>query len=52
MIRVEEHGKVSWRCAFCGTGYTSTAAARACEDAHLDERREMRKERSAHVRGD
>lgn len=29
--------EVLYHCSVCAMGYRSTAAARACEDAHLDE---------------
>jgi hypothetical protein len=47
MIEVDLNGIRHWRCAFCGMQYRSTAAARSCEDGHLDENRERRREPTA-----
>lgn len=49
MIQLVENGNTVFRCAMCGTTYKAMSAARACEDAHLDEKRADRAERRRRV---
>lgn len=50
MIQLVEDGKTVYRCAMCGTTYRAITAARACEDAHLDEKRADRAARRERMR--
>lgn len=50
MIELVENGVTVFRCQMCGTTYKAMTAARACENAHLDEKHTDRAERR-HRRG-